>query len=59
MKDYEQLITIFLARIADLEKFVQHQVARIAKLEKRLNKNSSNSLDLNIDALSYFVALNL
>jgi len=43
MKDYEQIITTLLAKIAELEKFVQQQAARIAELEKRLNKNSSNS----------------
>ncbi len=43
MKDYEQIITTLLARIAELEKVVQQQAARIAELEKRLNKNSSNS----------------
>jgi hypothetical protein len=30
MKDYEQIITTLLARIADLEKVVQQQAARIA-----------------------------
>lgn len=43
MKDYEQIITTLLAKIAELEKVVQQQAARIADLEKRLNKNSSNS----------------
>lgn len=43
MKDYEQIITTLLAKIAELEKVVQQQAARIAELEKRLNKNSSNS----------------
>ena len=42
MKDYEQIITTLLAKIADLEKVIQQQ-ARITELEKRLNKNSSNS----------------
>ena len=43
MKDYEQIITTLLAKIAELEQIVQQQAARIAELEKRLNKNSSNS----------------
>jgi uncharacterized coiled-coil protein SlyX len=37
MKDYEQIITTLLAKIAELEKVVQQQAARIAELEKRLN----------------------
>jgi transposase len=43
MKDYEQIITTLLAKIAELEKVIQQQAARITELEKRLNKNSSNS----------------
>lgn len=43
MKDYEQIITTLLTKIAELEKLVQQQTAWIAELEKRLNKNSSNS----------------
>lgn len=43
MKDYEQIISTLLAKIAELEKVVAEQAARIAELEKRLNKNSSNS----------------
>ncbi len=43
MKNYEQIITTLLAKITDLEKVVQQQAANIAELEKRLNKNSSNS----------------
>lgn len=43
MKDYEQIISALLAKIADLEKVVQQQAARIADLERRLNKNSRNS----------------
>ena len=43
MKDHEQIITTLLAKIAELEKTVQQQATRIAELEKRLNKNSSNS----------------
>jgi len=43
MKDYEQIISTLLAKIAELEKVVKQQAARIAALEKRLNKNSSNS----------------
>ena len=43
MKDYEQIISTLLAKIAELEKVVISQAARIAELEKRLNKDSSNS----------------
>jgi predicted RNase H-like nuclease (RuvC/YqgF family) len=43
MKDYEQIISTLLAKIADLEKRVIQQAARIAELEKRLDKNSRNS----------------
>jgi transposase len=43
MKDYEQLISTLLAKIAELEKVVIQQAARIADLEKHLDKNSSNS----------------
>lgn len=43
MKDYEQIISTLLAKIADLEKLVIQQAARIAELEKRLDKNSRNS----------------
>ena len=43
MKDYEQIISTLLTKIAELEKVVQQQAAKIAELEKRLNKNSSNS----------------
>ena len=43
MKDYEQIISTLLAKIAELEKVVIQQAARIADLEKRLDKNSSNS----------------
>lgn len=43
MKDYEQLITTLLAKIAELEKVIQQQAARIAELEKCLKKDSSNS----------------
>ncbi len=43
MKDYEQIISTLLAKIAELEKVVKQQAAKIADLEKRLNKNSSNS----------------
>ena len=46
MKDYEQIISTLLAKIADLEKVVIQQAARIAALEKRLDKNSSNSSKL-------------
>ena len=43
MKDYEQMISTLLAKIADLEELVIQQAARIAELEKRLDKNSRNS----------------
>jgi len=43
MKDYEQIISTLLTKIADLEQVVKQQAARIADLERRLNKNSSNS----------------
>jgi len=43
MKDYEQIISTLLTKIAELEHVVKHQAAQIADLERRLNKNSSNS----------------
>ena len=43
MKDYEQIISTLLTKIAELEQVVKQQSARIADLERRLNKNSSNS----------------
>ena len=43
IKDYEQIISTLLAKIAELEEIVKQQAARIAELERRLNKNSSNS----------------
>ena len=43
MKDYEKIISTLLTKIAYLEKVVIQQAARIADLEKRLDKNSSNS----------------
>src|ERR1700722_536592 len=43
MKDYEQIISTLLTKIAELEQVVKQQAARIADLERRLNKNSSNS----------------
>jgi Transposase IS66 family/Family of unknown function (DUF6444) len=43
MKNYEQIISTLLAKIADLEKLVIQQATRIAELEKRLDKNSRNS----------------
>ena len=43
MKDYEQIISTLLVKIAELEKVVQQQASRIGELEKRLSKNSSNS----------------
>jgi hypothetical protein len=47
MKDYKQIISTLLAKIADLEKLVIQQAARIAELEKRLDKNSRNSSKAN------------
>lgn len=43
MKDYEQIISTLLAKISEQEKVIQQQAVRISELEKRLNKNSSNS----------------
>ncbi len=43
MKDYEQIISTLLTKIAELEQVVKQQAAKIADLEIRLNKNSSNS----------------
>ena len=43
MKDYEQIISTLLTKIAELEQVVKQQAARIADLERRLNKNISNS----------------
>ena len=43
MKDYEQIISTLLTKIAELEQIVKQQAARITDLERRLNKNSSNS----------------
>jgi len=43
MKDHEQNITTLLAKLAELEEVIKQQAARIAELERRLNKNSSNS----------------
>ena len=43
MKDYEQIISTLLVKIAELEKVVQQQASRIGELEKRLSKNSINS----------------
>lgn len=43
MDEKDSLIQKLLDRIAALEKLVEQQAARIAELEKRLNKNSSNS----------------
>ena len=43
MKDYEQIISTLLTKIAELEQVVKQQAARIIDLEKRLNKDSSNS----------------
>ena len=34
MKDYEQIISMLLAKIADLETLVIQQAARIAELER-------------------------
>jgi len=46
MKDYEQIISTLLARIAELEKIVAQQASEIAELKRRLNKDSSNSSKL-------------
>jgi transposase len=43
MSDYEQIISTLLTKIAELEQVVKQQAVRIADLERRLNKNSSNS----------------
>lgn len=43
MDEKDLLIQKLMDRIAVLEKLVEQQAARIAELEKRLNKNSSNS----------------
>lgn len=43
MKDYEQIISTLLTKIAELEQVVKQQAAKIVDLERRLNKNSSNS----------------
>ena len=43
MTDYEQIISTLLTKIAELEQVVKQQAAMIADLERRLNKNSSNS----------------
>ena len=43
MKDYEQIISTLLTKIAELEQVVKQQAAKIADLGRRLNKNSSNS----------------
>jgi hypothetical protein len=43
MKDYEQIISTLLTKIAALEQVVKQQAARITDLERRLNKNSSNT----------------
>jgi hypothetical protein len=36
MKDYEQIISTLLTKIAELEQVVKQQSARIADLERRL-----------------------
>ena len=43
MKDYEQIILTLLIKIAKLEQIVKQHAARFKDLERRLNKNSSNS----------------
>jgi transposase len=43
MDEKDILIQKLMEKIAALEKLVEQQAARIAELEKRLNKNSSNS----------------
>ena len=43
MRDYEEIISTLLAKIAELEEIVKQQASRIVELERRLSKNSSNS----------------
>jgi transposase len=43
MKKYEQIISVLQTKIVELETIIKEQSAKIADLEKRLNKNSSNS----------------
>src|SRR3990167_11178906 len=43
MDEKDLLIQKLMDRIAALERLVEQQASRIAELEKRLNKNSSNS----------------
>ena len=43
MDEKDKIIQKLIDRIAALEKLVEQQAAKIAELEKRLNKNSSNS----------------
>ncbi len=43
MRDYEEIISTLLAKIAELEEIVKQQATRIVELERRLSKNSSNS----------------
>lgn len=43
MKDYEQIILTLLTKLAELEQIIKQQAATIADLERRVNKNSSNS----------------
>lgn len=43
MDEKDKIIQKLMERITALEKLVEQQAARIADLERRLNKNSSNS----------------
>ena len=43
MRDYEEIISTLLAKIAELEEIVKQQASMIVELERRLSKNSSNS----------------
>ena len=43
MRDYEEIISTLLAKIAELEEIVKQQATRIVELERRLSNNSSNS----------------
>ena len=43
MRDYEEIISTLLAKIAELEEIVKQQATKIVELERRLSKNSSNS----------------
>lgn len=43
MKDYEQIISMLLTKIAELEQIVKQRAVRITDLERGLNNDSSNS----------------